>query len=82
MDDREPGFSSLDEPTQPISDSYALPLPEWNRAVALAQWMSDLDTKSPLRRRMASYLKEQGRASSTTPQTDSTIVARSGGTAG
>lgn len=46
------------------SNSYALPLPEWNRAVALAQWMSDLDTKSPLRRRMASYLKESGRGSS------------------
>lgn len=64
MDDEQLSFPTLDEPTQRSEGSYYLPLPEWNRAVAMAQWMSDIDTVSPLRRRMASYLQATGRASS------------------
>ena len=56
----EPPFPILDEPTQRSAGSYYLPLPEWNRAVALAQWLADEDAISPLKRRIASYEREGG----------------------
>lgn len=62
MRSSEPHFSAFDEPTEPSKDSYALPLEDWNRAVDMAQWMSNLDTVSPLRRRMKTFLEAGGQA--------------------
>ena len=56
----DPPFSAFDEPTERSNDSYALPLDQWNRAVDAAQWMSNLDTVSPLRRRMKTFLEAGG----------------------
>ena len=59
----EPQFSSHDEPTEPLEKpTYALPLPEWNQMVDLANHLGQREAEMPLRRRMATFLQASNRA--------------------
>jgi len=61
-DEPEVAFSALDAPTARGRASYALPLPEWNEMVALANHLAKREAEMPLRRRMESFLKASNQA--------------------
>lgn len=54
----EPRFSSFDEPNEPGPPTYALPLPDWDHMVALANHLGQREAEMPLQRRMNFWLED------------------------